>query len=118
MTRETCFWCPDQYVLGVVLLVVDNDPVLDSLPVELGDCGRAYGSSCVHEHSRLGAACGGPIPPSGSGSPRSATTCWPASPKPNARAGSARSKVSSQPRRRRTETLSTRPTLAPSQHGQ
>jgi hypothetical protein len=43
MTRETCFWCPDQYVLGVVLLVVDNDPVLDSPPVELThliqDCG-------------------------------------------------------------------------------
>jgi hypothetical protein len=37
------FWCPDQYVLGVVLLVVDNDPVLDSPPVELThliqDCG-------------------------------------------------------------------------------
>ena len=43
--------------------------------VALGDCGRAYGTGCIHEHSCLRCSLLRPIPRNGNGSPRSATTC-------------------------------------------
>jgi hypothetical protein len=63
--------------------------------VALGDCGRAYGTSCVHEHSCLSdARSSASTPPSGTASKRSAPTSTPASPKPNAKDGSAKPKNS------------------------
>ena len=62
--------------------------------VALGDCGRAFGTPCIHEHSCLRCPLLRPDPAQRTGSWRSATTCSPASPKPNARAGSAKPKDS------------------------
>ncbi len=61
--------------------------------LSVGNCGRAFGTPCTHEHAS-DAPCSGPTRPSGPALPRSATTSPPASPKPNAKAGSARSKDS------------------------
>ena len=63
--------------------------------VSIGTCGRAFGTPCIHEHACLRCPhATGPTPPNATASSRSATTCTPASPKPNAKAGSARSKDS------------------------
>jgi hypothetical protein len=43
--------------------------------VALGDCGRAYGTSCIHEHSCLRCSLLRPDPTQRHGSPRSGTTC-------------------------------------------
>ena len=60
----------------------------------LGDCGRAYGTSCIHEHAASAARCCASTPPSGTGSRKYATASPPASPRPNARAGPAKQKAS------------------------
>jgi len=62
--------------------------------VATGICGRAFGTPCIHEHGACAAVCTGHPPASGTASPRSATTSSPASPKPSAKDGSARSKDS------------------------
>ena len=63
--------------------------------VALGDCGRAYATRCIHEHSAAsGARSSGSTPPSGTAWRRSATTSSPASPRPNAKAGPAKPKDS------------------------
>lgn len=59
--------------------------------VALGTCGRAFGSTCVHEHA-CAVPCSGRTQPSGPAYWRSAATCSAASPKPSAKAGSARSR--------------------------
>jgi hypothetical protein len=58
----------------------------------LGDCGRACGTSCIHEHAASAARCSASTPPSGKGSATSAPASPPASPRPNAKAGPARQK--------------------------
>ena len=60
----------------------------------LGDCGRACGTSCIHEHAASGAPSSGLTPPSGRRLEASATACTPASPKPNTKAGPAKPKDS------------------------
>jgi integrase len=61
--------------------------------LSVGNCGRAFATPCIHEHACASAApCSGQTRPKGPASPRSATTSPPASPKPNTKAGSARSK--------------------------
>ena len=60
--------------------------------VALGECGRSYSTPCIHEHSCAVPSCGRRRP-SGRGSPRSAATCSIASPRPNAKDGTARSKA-------------------------
>ena len=62
--------------------------------VALGDCGRAYGTPCIHEHAASAARSCASTPPSGTASRRSATTSSPASPRPNAKAGPAKPKDS------------------------
>ena len=62
--------------------------------VALGDCGRAYGTSCIHEHRTSAVPSCDPTQPSGPASPASATTSATASPKPSSRAGPARPKDS------------------------
>ena len=57
-----------------------------------GICARAFGTPCIHEHACIGARCCGQTQPSARGSRRSATTCTTASPKPNARDGTAKPK--------------------------
>ena len=42
--------------------------------VALGDCGRAYGTSCIHEHSCVRCPLLRPDPAQRPGWPRSATT--------------------------------------------
>jgi hypothetical protein len=69
--------------------------------VALGDCGRAYGTSCIHEHAASAAPSCGPTQPSGPASPPSATTCATASPKLTSTTGPAKprdSKSASPPR--------------------
>ncbi|MEU9737028.1 hypothetical protein [Streptomyces sp. NPDC048002] len=59
--------------------------------VSIGACGRAFGTPCIHEHACVRCPMlSGPTPPSVTGSSRSATTSSPASPRPNAKDGSAR----------------------------
>ena len=62
--------------------------------VATGTCGRAFGTPCIHEHSCLRCSMHSQTPPSATASPKSATTSPPASPKPTAKAGSARPKDS------------------------
>ena len=61
--------------------------------VAIGDCGRSYDTPCIHEHSCLRCPLR-PDPAAAHGCKRSATTCSPASPKPNPTAGTARPRVS------------------------
>ena len=72
--------------------------------VALGDCGRAYGTSCVHEHSCIRCPLLRPDPPSGPGSSRSATTSRPASAKPARRLARRSRRPEGQPRRRPQQT--------------
>ncbi|BBJ37759.1 hypothetical protein SSPO_004770 [Streptomyces antimycoticus] len=58
--------------------------------VSIGARGRAFGTPCIHEHACVRCPMLWPDPPSATGSSRSATTSSPASPKPNAKDGSAR----------------------------
>ena len=62
--------------------------------VSIGTCARAFSTPCIHEHACVRCSMLWPDPPNEAGSSRSATTSPPASPKPNARAGPARSKDS------------------------
>lgn len=43
--------------------------------VELGTCGRAYGTRCQHEHGACAAPCCAQTPPNSTGSSRSSPTC-------------------------------------------
>jgi hypothetical protein len=58
--------------------------------VALGGWGRAWGTVCIDEHSTSGVRSCGLTGLSGPGWPACAPTCWPASTKPSAKAGSAR----------------------------
>ena len=62
--------------------------------VATGTCGRAFATPCAHEHACIRCPMLWPDPAQKPASPRSATTSPPASPKPNAKAGSAKSKDS------------------------
>ncbi len=62
--------------------------------VAIGDCGRAYDTPCIHEHSCMRCPLLRPTPRPGPGSSRSATTSSPASPKPNPTTGSAKPRAS------------------------
>ena len=59
--------------------------------LSLGTCGRSYATPCIHEHACLRCPLLRPDPAQRPGWSRSATTSTPASPKPAAKAGSARS---------------------------
>jgi hypothetical protein len=62
--------------------------------VSIGTCARAYATPCIHEHASLDVRSCAQARPSAAGWKRSATTSRPASPKPSAKDGSARSKDS------------------------
>ena len=62
--------------------------------VALGDCGRAYSTSCIHEHSCIRCPLLRIDPAQRGRSPTFATTSWLASPKQNAKAGPAKQKDS------------------------
>jgi hypothetical protein len=61
--------------------------------VSVGTCARAFGTPCIHEHGASGARSCGQTPPSAPGLRRSAATSRTASPKPNAKAGPAKSRA-------------------------
>ncbi|MGW0202973.1 tyrosine-type recombinase/integrase [Nonomuraea sp. NPDC003201] len=84
--------------------------------VALGDCGRAYGTGCVHEHSCLRRSLLRPDPGQRQRIVDIRNTCSPASPKPNGRTGWAKSKDSrsASPERNRNSPSSTSaPALPP-----
>ena len=62
--------------------------------VSVGTCARAFASPCVHEHACVRCSLLRPDPAQRTASRRSGTTCTTASPRPNAKAGSARSRAS------------------------
>ena len=63
--------------------------------VALGDCGRAYGTSCIHEHSCIRCPLLRPRPrPAAPARRHPRQPASPASPKPNAKAGPAKPKDS------------------------
>ncbi|MFI8850186.1 tyrosine-type recombinase/integrase [Streptomyces sp. NPDC053499] len=59
--------------------------------LSLGTCGRSFGSECVHEHACIRCAMLRVDPHERPASTRSGSTSPPGSPKPNAKAGSAKS---------------------------
>ena len=61
--------------------------------VSIGTCGRSYATPCIHEHACLRCPLLRPDPAPDPAWTRSATTSSPASPRPNASAGSARPKA-------------------------
>ena len=63
--------------------------------VELGDCGRAYGTACHHEHACIRCALLRVDPARhGPAEPKYATVSWPGSTKSASTAGSAKSRAS------------------------
>ena len=85
--------------------------------VALGDCGRSYSSPCIHEHGCLRCPLLRPVArPAAPHRSRSAPTCSTASPRPNTKAGPARSKDSRSASPPRQQARPARPDGPPRRH--